>query len=328
MNKHIITSLLLILITPAFAAGPGSSGAMGNTTGYRPRNACPANNGCKDTSPSCPLKKQIKLIGSQDFDEDEFLYATEKVYNDLQATYNKRPAACRMCFDVPDNSVYECDNEYCKDNKLVILEAGHVFKGKKIDKTRAYKCNINANDKWIPNSNEKIECCDPNYKYYKDIPEYKNKYRYKNLANAFEVCKICSESKTVTPAQTTTTPVQTGPQAGDECTATNAKSATYKKIGNDLKCVATACNANYYLVENSIVQEKDGTCVAKTYCGENKELKIINNTKTDLTCTDKQATNSKSDTPDSTEISATPANTSTEPKVGDTCTTNGTETAT
>lgn len=339
MKKHIITSLLLILTTPAFAA-PGSSGAM-NTTGYTQNNACPANNGCKDTSPSCPLKKQIKLAGNQKFDDDEFLYATEKVYNALQATYKKRPGACRMCFDVPDNSVYECDNDYCKDNKLVILEAGHVFKGKKIDKTRAYECSINANDKWVPNYNEKIECCDPNYKYYKDIPEYKDKYRYKSLANAFEICEICSNSTTTatdgktntgsTPAKTgtstqKTTPVQTSPQAGDSCTMANAKTAKYKKVGNDLKCIAIECNTNYYLVENSNIQQKDGTCVAKTYCGENKELKIIAGNKTDLTCTDKQVTNSDNDTPDSS--SETPVNTSNDPKVGDTCSSNGAQTAT
>ena len=61
----------MILITPAFAA-PGSSGAM-NMNNYSAGSSCPANNGCKTTTPSCPLKKQIKLSGSQDFDDDEFL---------------------------------------------------------------------------------------------------------------------------------------------------------------------------------------------------------------------------------------------------------------
>lgn len=341
MKKHIITSLLIIATTPTFVnavdysqyTGYAQVGkSMQNTSGPKTKNTVAQKKGCG--------LNQITFSGIQGIKDDEFLFSTEQAYDEAYDNSGGKTTVIGT-YAVNNGKVYECDNDYCKDNKLVILEAGHVFKGKKIDKTRAYECSINVNDKWIPNSNEKIECCDPNYKYYKDIPEYKDKYRYKSLAAAFEICEICSNSTTTTttntantgstPAKTgtptqTTTPVQTSPQAGDSCTMANAKTAKYKKVGNNLKCIAIECNTNYYLVENSNTQQKDGTCVTKTYCGENKELKIIAGNKTDLTCTDKQVTNSDNDTPDSS--SETPVNTSNDPKVGDTCSSNGAQTAT
>lgn len=317
MKKIIFASFLLALTSATFA-GPYSSGAM-NTNGYTPQSSCPANNGCKPITPSCPLSDQIHLSPTQSFDDDDFLYATETEYNTLRASLEKRPAACRSCFNVTANSVYECDNDYCTDNKFIILDAGHVFKGKKIDKTRAYKCSININDKWIPNSNDTIECCDVNYKYYKEINGYSGQYRYKALANAFEVCKICSDTKatgtkataakseTVKPAAsqpvartttvtttttvTSTTPSEisdasdTEPKVGDTCTTNGTASATYKQINGKLKCVATACKPNFYLVVNTNGASQ-GWCTAKINCGDGKEMKVIDNTKTDRTCID------------------------------------------
>ena len=344
MKKIIFASFLLVLTSATFA-GPYSSGAM-NTNGYTPQSSCPANNGCKPITPSCPLSDQIHLSPTQDFDDDEFLYATETEYNTLRASLKKRPAACRSCFNVTANSVYECDNDYCTDNKFIILDAGHVFKGKKIDKTRAYKCSLNANDRWIPNSNDTIECCDVNYKHYKEINGYGGQYRYKALANAFEVCKICSDTKTTvtkataaksetvkpaasqpvarttaenttttttktaakpaaesaTPADrattvtttttvTSTTPSEisnasdTEPKVGDTCTTNGTASATYKQINGKLKCVATACKPNFYLVVNTNGASQ-GWCTAKINCGDGKEMKVIDNTKTDRTCID------------------------------------------
>lgn len=231
MKKIIFASFLLVLTSATFA-GPYSSGAM-NTNGYTPQSSCPANNGCKPITPSCPLSDQIHLSPTQGFDDDEFLYATETEYNTLRASLEKRPAACRSCFNVTANSVYECDNDYCTDNKFIILDAGHVFKGKKIDKTRAYKCSMNINDRWIPNSNDTIECCDVNYKYYKEINGYGGQYRYKALGNAFEVCKICSDTKTTGTKATaakseTVTPAVSQPVARTtaENTTTTTKTAT------------------------------------------------------------------------------------------------------
>ena len=353
MKKHIITSLLLILTTSAFAA-PGSSGAM-NMGGSGTNATCDEKPIKQETT--CPTTPQLKLSASQSLTDNEFVYASESVYKALKAKYDKRTYGCRTYFsinsgsDIYNNGVYECDNSYCGKRKVIILESGHVFMGDTITSRRAYICDTDVDDRWHPYTPTITYCNDYtlNNKNYTEFTQGKTKYRFitNNQRQIQSLCQVPTEeelkkiqqktqstdqtntgstpAKTGTPTQTTT-PVQTSPQAGDSCTMANAKTAKYKKVGNDLKCIAIECNTNYYLVENSNIQQKDGTCVAKTYCGENKELKIIAGNKTDLTCTDKQVTNSDNDTPDSS--SETPVNTSNDPKVGDTCSSNGAQTAT
>lgn len=86
-----------------------------------------------------------------------------------------------------------------------------------------------------------------------------------------------------------------GTQPGKPCTTNGAETATYKKIGNEIKCVASTCKSNFYLVVNANGNSQ-GWCTAKISCPENKEMKIIDGTKTDRTCVDKIAT-----TPDNEE---------------------------
>ena len=346
MKKHIIIPLLLILTTPAFA-GPYSSGAM-NMGGSGTNATCDEKPIKQETT--CPTTPQLKLSASQSLTDNEFVYASESVYKALKAKYDKRTYGCRTYFsinsgsDIYNNGVYECDNSYCGKRKVIILESGHVFMGNTITSRRAYICDTDVDDRWHPYTPTITYCNDYtlNNKNYTEFTQGKTKYRFitNNQRQIQSLCQVPTEEElkkiqqktqstdqtnTGTPTQTTT-PVQTSPQAGDSCTMANAKTAKYKKVDNDLKCIAIECNTNYYLVENSNIQQKDGTCVAKTYCGENKELKIIAGNKTDLTCTDKQVTNSDNDTPDSS--SETPVNTSNDPKVGDTCSSNGAQTAT
>ena len=326
MNKHIITSLLLILITPAFAYTDGYSEvgrAMQASTTPRTKNEV-------ETETGCGLNQITFTRGAfQTITDDEYLFTTQQAYNEALDNSGGTTTSPGT-YAVKSGKVYECDDEYCHKGKVVFMPANHVFDGKPVTNAKAYVCNTTRkNDQWVPNTNQTITCCtDANKKEYNNkIIDSTGKYAthyYKFDGNSFEICKTCQTTKTGTTVNNAAK--ENTPKAGESCTMNNAKTAKYKKVGNDLKCIATECNSNYYLVENSITQEKDGTCVAKTYCGQDKELKIIAGDKTDLTCTDKQITNSDNNTPEPS--SETPVNTSNNPKVGDTCTTNGTETAT
>lgn len=346
MKSNIVIFLLLMISVPTFAwsnnyaqnTAYGQYGkAMQIDTGPTTKNKVAEKTGCG--------LNQVTFSGIQGIKDDEFLYSNQAAYDEAYDNSGGKTTVIGT-YSVNSGTVYECDNDYCTDNKFIILDAGHVFKGKKIDKTRAYKCSLNANDRWIPNSNDTIECCDVNYKYYKEINGYGDQYRYKALVNAFELCKICSDTKTTgtkataaksetvkadvsqpvartttenttttttktatkpaaesaTPADrtttvtttttvTSTTPSEisdasdTEPKVGDTCTTNGTASATYKQIDGKLKCVATACKPNFYLVVNTNGASQ-GWCTAKINCGDGKEMKIIDNTKTDRTCID------------------------------------------
>jgi hypothetical protein len=93
-----------------------------------------------------------------------------------------------------------------------------------------------------------------------------------------------------------------GTQTGKPCTTNGAETATYKKIGNEIKCVASTCKSKFYLVVDANGNSQ-GWCTAKKSCPENQEMKIIDGTKTDRSCVDKIAT-----TPDNEETAITPNN--------------------
>ena len=98
-----------------------------------------------------------------------------------------------------------------------------------------------------------------------------------------------------------------GTQTGKPCTTNGAETATYKKIGNEIKCVASTCKSNFYLVVNANGNSQ-GWCTAKISCPENQEMKIIDGTKTDRTCVDKVATTPDNDEKTIEETVITPDN--------------------
>ncbi len=84
---------------------------------------------------------------------------------------------------------------------------------------------------------------------------------------------------------------------GEPCSASDLKlihfatKGVYVKIGNEIKCAATACQTGTYLVVNN-KNMSQGWCVAPSYCTEKgTTLKIINNTTTNLECIKKDGSN-------------------------------------
>lgn len=68
------------------------------------------------------------------------------------------------------NNVYECDNEFCEDGKVLTLDAGHVWQGEVIKERRKYICRHGLEDRW------EVQGKDGNYEEYtnKDIEYVKD----------------------------------------------------------------------------------------------------------------------------------------------------------
>ena len=83
--------------------------------------------------------KGIVLAGIQNKSDNEFLYENKATYDafpNKNGTYENLPGR-----------VWECDNEYCTNHKVVEVPAGHYYNGQKQAKANWYKCR---DDKWYP----------------------------------------------------------------------------------------------------------------------------------------------------------------------------------
>ena len=198
MLRFFICFLLIISFDMGGYAGPYQSGAM-NSGSYN-SNACDGKDKPVELTNKCPSVPQLRLYGNQELEDDEFLYASYSTYESLKKEYDKRPAACKTYFSTAGTSfsdgVYECDNSYCKNSKVVVLNAGHAFKGSKISKIRAYMCVSGNGDLWKPFSGTIYVCSDIALQYrkdYKSVTQGNVEYLYKvGNGGISEICQVSS----------------------------------------------------------------------------------------------------------------------------------------
>ena len=145
----------------------------------------------------CPSVPQVRLNGTQGFADDEFLYAKYDVYQNLLKQQKQKPAVCPDYYTVSQaDGVYECDNDYCGNETLVVLNEDHAFKGQKIGKKRAYVCfsgGFVSKDVWMP-YDKNIESCTNevlNDNSYKETSYGGAKYRYAHNKQLLKhLCKV------------------------------------------------------------------------------------------------------------------------------------------
>ena len=98
---------------------------------------------------NCKLQ-QLPYSGTQEPDDNEFLYETKEQFDLAQQGYNSSGHK-----NSGNGTGWECDNEMCQSDKILIMPKGHVFNGKIINATKAYKCNTDIislkleGDHWV-----------------------------------------------------------------------------------------------------------------------------------------------------------------------------------
>ncbi len=98
---------------------------------------------------NCKLQ-QLQYSNSQEPDDNEFLYESKEQFDLAQQGYNTSDHK-----NSGSGIGWECDNEICQSDKILIMPSGHVFKGKIINEIKAYKCNTDLlslkfeGDHWV-----------------------------------------------------------------------------------------------------------------------------------------------------------------------------------
>ena len=88
-------------------------------------------------------ESSVSFKGTQAPSDDEFLYTTVTAYNSARGRTDNAT--------ISGGLVYECDNDHCQHNHVVDMPAGHVFKGKRVDSARKYRCDVGVFiDNWVP----------------------------------------------------------------------------------------------------------------------------------------------------------------------------------
>lgn len=99
---------------------------------------------------NCTLQ-QLKYSGTQEPDDNEFLYTSKEQFDASVEGYYKSVKK-----NSGDGMGWECDNTACQKNQTVIMPAGHVFEGKVINVAKVYVCDTTLisfkmeGDHWIP----------------------------------------------------------------------------------------------------------------------------------------------------------------------------------
>ncbi|MBR1380801.1 MAG: hypothetical protein IJ560_04445 [Alphaproteobacteria bacterium] len=91
----------------------------------------------------------VSYSGTQDPDDDEFLYENSSQFEASKSGYKNTRK-----MNSGDGKAWECDRVHpasCKNGEVVTMSAGHVFKGKVIGRSVKYQCNAKlvGNDKWV-----------------------------------------------------------------------------------------------------------------------------------------------------------------------------------
>ncbi len=139
--KKVIFILPVLLFSLECSAlpilGPVGTAIGVSWLGTKIRNAGPGS--CGPTT--------IAFSGTQDPDDDEFLYVTNNEFLAAEAGYKNSNKS-----NGGDGHAYECDNKHCQMNQVVTMPKGHVFKGKVINRQVKYQCSdpFLWEDKWIP----------------------------------------------------------------------------------------------------------------------------------------------------------------------------------
>ncbi len=93
--------------------------------------------------------KHLTYVGTQKPQHDEFLYENKTEYD---ASVNGWTASD----DSGNGNGYECDDDACPEGFVLTMGAGHVFKGKVVNKQVSYQCHLFRNsmeiksDRWVP----------------------------------------------------------------------------------------------------------------------------------------------------------------------------------
>lgn len=104
---------------------------------------------------SCP-SYTTEYEGTQEPEDDEFLYPTVDDWKTANNTYNGLEGESQS--DSVDATIYECDNDFCTDGQRVLLENNHYFEGVEQSGPTMYTCHItNFDDYW---TSYKLEECD------------------------------------------------------------------------------------------------------------------------------------------------------------------------
>ena len=240
--------------------------------------------------------------------DNEFLFSNVSAYDSAA----KSRETDFGVYSVPEGLVYECDSKQCSEYGIVLMPQDHVFEGNPQPEQKWYWCEYtNADDRWIPLDFK--DNCDENTielhnKKNTNIKakEHKNGNTYLLNIDADTLCRLpTQEQKDVTETTAKTDEVadtadvpeqkqeqkQESPETdtktiGDPCESNGAETAEYKNIDNQIKCAATKCKKDYYLVVDDEKKSR-GWCLHKNHCKGNKVLNIIDGTKTDQKCIDK-----------------------------------------
>ena len=101
---------------------------------------------------NCVLQ-QLKYNGTQEPDDNEFLYASKEQFDESNKGYSASGKT-----NSGNGMGWECDNDACQHNQMVIMPAGHVFKGEVINVAKAYMCDTTLmsfkmeGDHWVPSN--------------------------------------------------------------------------------------------------------------------------------------------------------------------------------
>ncbi len=196
---RVILSFFAVLLFMSFDMG---AYAALNASGNSSSPACAGKDKAVTLTDRCPSVPQLKLLGNQSLKDNEFLYASYSTYESLQKEYNKRPAACRTYFSTNQaNGVYECDKDYCGRYTVLIMDKNHGFNGKTVADKRAYICDTNVDDRWIPYSHNISECTkgQMDTKSYTKIKGLDGlQYRYKKDATRItSICQVPQDKSNV-----------------------------------------------------------------------------------------------------------------------------------
>ena len=89
--------------------------------------------------------KHVSYVGTQDPDDDEYVYQFWGTFDEAKKNYEKKD----FDFDITGSGhVWECDSHQCKDGTWLLLGANSVHKGSRYTKSTLYMCNTNSADRW------------------------------------------------------------------------------------------------------------------------------------------------------------------------------------
>lgn len=98
---------------------------------------------------NCKLQ-QLNFRGSQDPDDNEFLYESKSQFDLAQQGYTNSGKQ-----NSGSGQGWECDKKACQNGQLIQMPAGHVFNGQVINQVKTYKCDtavVSLNfkgDQWV-----------------------------------------------------------------------------------------------------------------------------------------------------------------------------------